>query len=406
MSGLFAAPTMVTLLVLSGSSALESQSIRNMTLAEDLRIKSDESSRERSLTHVHGLVVLSDGKIVSAHGSEGILRVFDSTGRFIRTLGRLGDGPGEFRGISSIGSWRDSVWVHDIGKARVTIFSTSGGDPRIVAPPLAIRREHGDFAGFFGNDQILYRKNFRTTVAGQMAYISQEPPHDGVVSLNWVHDSVQFSVASASGDRSLHVYTWRHDKPARYLRANMNGERAQSFPEIFQPMVTAIATTTPSSAKLLIDADLWNGRPGEVRVVTVGSSFRADTSTLRFPARVLTRSFADGQVKRIASGFATSYFEGNVNVTEAAAFEAEVRRKIFVPTHIPVVSAALAGADGSIWINDRFDRRTWLVVSSSGALSTLRMPANVRLVQATLRRVWGVGATADDVPILVRYAVR
>ena len=49
------------------------------------------------LSRVAGTVQLTDGRIVIADGASLELRFFDATGTFIRSVGRSGDGPGEFR---------------------------------------------------------------------------------------------------------------------------------------------------------------------------------------------------------------------------------------------------------------------------------------------------------------------
>lgn len=61
------------------------------------------SEREPDLfTKVVGVVRQSSGNIVVADGGAGVIKMFDSTGRFLRTVGRPGSGPGEFRQLLAL----------------------------------------------------------------------------------------------------------------------------------------------------------------------------------------------------------------------------------------------------------------------------------------------------------------
>jgi hypothetical protein len=55
------------------------------------------------------------------------LRVFDPTGRHIRTIGREGGGPGEFKQVIGMAWGPDrNLWVVDPGNSRISSFDTSG----------------------------------------------------------------------------------------------------------------------------------------------------------------------------------------------------------------------------------------------------------------------------------------
>ena len=66
-------------------------------LHEEMRIVSNDVSINTSLTPIApASVVLRDGRILTLHRMESVVRVFDSNGRFVTMFGRAGDGPGEF----------------------------------------------------------------------------------------------------------------------------------------------------------------------------------------------------------------------------------------------------------------------------------------------------------------------
>lgn len=92
--------------------------------APDLVI-GDRDGERYELHRVRGAARLSDGRIVVMDGSTNQLRFFDSTGTFIKQVGRSGDGPGEFREVGSMQLLAgDTIAVID--RERVSFFTGAG----------------------------------------------------------------------------------------------------------------------------------------------------------------------------------------------------------------------------------------------------------------------------------------
>lgn len=73
--------------------------------------------------------VLSDSErnIIVSDNKQGVIRVFDSSGKFISNIGRTGRGPGEFLQISSLTLLpNDELLVFDFFQKRFTKFSMKG----------------------------------------------------------------------------------------------------------------------------------------------------------------------------------------------------------------------------------------------------------------------------------------
>ena len=122
-----------------------------------------EGPEEYQLFEVHTALRLRSGEIVVAMFQTNELRFYDSTGTFLRSVGREGGGPGEFSGM--LGMWYispDSLAVFDWGNARVTVLSASGEFGRTYFPPVA--RPKGPFAdgSFLG-----WSHAWRTEVRGE-----------------------------------------------------------------------------------------------------------------------------------------------------------------------------------------------------------------------------------------------
>jgi hypothetical protein len=84
----------------------------------------DGTPRFSSIT---GATRLDDGTLVIADGDDLALRFFDRTGKLVRSVGRSGGGPGEFRSIRWFGRCNgDSLEVWDPAQARMSIFSRHG----------------------------------------------------------------------------------------------------------------------------------------------------------------------------------------------------------------------------------------------------------------------------------------
>lgn len=82
---------------------------------------------EAQLFESHSAQLLSDGTIVIANSGTFELRFHDEQGRFVRSAGTEGDGPGEFRSLTSV--WRmrgDTIVVWDSALKRLSFFTSAG----------------------------------------------------------------------------------------------------------------------------------------------------------------------------------------------------------------------------------------------------------------------------------------
>ena len=80
-----------------------------------------------SFERVTGARRLSSGVVVVAEGGAQELRFFDESGSHIRTVGRQGNGPGEFQSLRLLELWRgDSLIVHDGRGQPVSLFDSTG----------------------------------------------------------------------------------------------------------------------------------------------------------------------------------------------------------------------------------------------------------------------------------------
>lgn len=99
------------------------------TLAPEPRLEvGTQSGREPYLfSHVVRAQLLPDGGVLVVHGPGDCgFRIFDRNGTHVRTIGRNGEGPGEFRTLSGRLDQNDRLIAYDFSLARFSIFDLSG----------------------------------------------------------------------------------------------------------------------------------------------------------------------------------------------------------------------------------------------------------------------------------------
>lgn len=96
------------------------------TLTEDLRLGSIDGDADDAFSNIGSVLTDADGRlyIMEILGTE--IRVYDSTGAFLHTIGRAGDGPGEVGGATGIRASDEGIWILDFGSYNYHLYATSG----------------------------------------------------------------------------------------------------------------------------------------------------------------------------------------------------------------------------------------------------------------------------------------
>jgi hypothetical protein len=96
-------------------------------LVEEFRIGSADGGDAYMFTIISGLALDDLGRVWVADAQLLNLRVYDSKGVHLRTVGKKGGGPGEFRWISGMDRRPDGeLLVLDSGNSRFAVFDTTG----------------------------------------------------------------------------------------------------------------------------------------------------------------------------------------------------------------------------------------------------------------------------------------
>ena len=105
-----------------GSDAATAQ-----TLTQELAIGVEEGADEYTLGQITEVEVGPGGEIYVFDRQVPVLRMYDSAGRHVRTLGRKGGGPGEYQAANGLGVHRDGrVVLWDAGKASINVYGATG----------------------------------------------------------------------------------------------------------------------------------------------------------------------------------------------------------------------------------------------------------------------------------------
>ncbi|MEX2284356.1 MAG: 6-bladed beta-propeller, partial [Gemmatimonadota bacterium] len=96
-------------------------------LVQELKIGQLEGAEQYTFGSVDGIAVGLDGAMFVYDGKVPIIRMYDATGKFVRNVGRAGEGPGEYRdvlGIETMADGRIAIW--DPRNNRITLFDGKG----------------------------------------------------------------------------------------------------------------------------------------------------------------------------------------------------------------------------------------------------------------------------------------
>jgi hypothetical protein len=119
------------------------------------RIGEVEGASEYQFFRVSGVSVLPGDTVVVVNGGSQEVRFYDGRGRFIQSVGRKGDGPGEFQFPSGIWRIGDSLEVWDGALRRVSVFADDGRFVRVA--PLERKGLNTEIVGVFADGSFVTR---------------------------------------------------------------------------------------------------------------------------------------------------------------------------------------------------------------------------------------------------------
>lgn len=361
-----------------------------VTATRELSIGSVDDP-QLAFTWFRSLEVGPDGTIFTLHPQEHTIRVHDSTGRFVRTIGREGKGPGEFSNAHAMGLLGDTLWVLD--RNRFIYFDLDGQvlGSRTIPIDLGTDMAHSPPRpmGLLSDGSI----------AGRSPDWSHLVASGEITSTAVLHLDTTSAVLDTIVAYSLVNSIWEIGKPNS--SRGVHFYQAQPFSD--GPLVT-VSQHVPRV--VIVDRHAPTGAEDPVFGVTA-LSLDGDTLFSRAfgyePMEIDQRtvdSLVDATVKQLSRA-PDAPAEGRL--AEWA------RASLYVPKYRPPVTQLVVGRDGSIWLAaERTDpvTITWRVLSPAGdAVGIVKLPARFSPMLVDGEHVWGAQYDEFDIPYIVRYRI-
>ena len=119
-------------IVESSRPAWDSTTRWHVSPAPTLSIGTVDGAADYQFTRIVGAARFEDATIAVGDAGTNSIRFFDGNGKLVRTAGRMGNGPGEFRALQSLRRAGDSLDVFDRRVNRITVFNRNGSVVRTI----------------------------------------------------------------------------------------------------------------------------------------------------------------------------------------------------------------------------------------------------------------------------------
>ena len=336
-------------------------------------IGSADGAEETQLHRVRAAARLPDGRIVIANSGSAELRVYGPDGRWLRSIGREGDGPGEFRLLSTFQLVApDTLIVFDPSGPRVTVFTANGdlissravSAPGEAAQPPDHKLPDGRWLNLMSTEVEGYQRRLNNFVA-------------------WTEAAGTVDTMLARDGQEYLIYI-RH-QGSRYL-----GRGAVVVPFGGQDL----SAVGPDRVALS------DGLNYDVAVLELGGK------EMRFRRTLERRPLPAGAIERFVDSYVARYPEER---------QPEVRRhfeQLPTPTQAPTHSALSFDRAGRLWAEnyrfpwDSLSKRTWSVFNTTGEwLGDVEFPKPLRVFEIGDDYVIGIERDSDGVEYVKMYRI-
>ncbi|HRP08152.1 MAG TPA: 6-bladed beta-propeller [Gemmatimonadales bacterium] len=355
----------------------------------DLRIDPDSAD----LSPIGVMLVARDGRILVTQTQDGQIRVFGPDGASLGSLGRPGEGPGEFSRLTRIGWIGDSIWALDPGLGRITIFDPDTGLVRSFTSPGTRAQGASD-----GNPLAIFVQ--AVLPDGSLRTLVAVPK--GVTPPDWAADvdsgSNHYVRFAQDGEVIRRVAVQAPDQCERTFAIGTSGVGSLRIPLCPSPLSNdwdGAVTDFLAFAEVVPGADLDQT---SYRVAML--RYDGDTVFVReFPYQPLpvTDSIRDSVLERV-----------NKSMEGMPPAYVSARPSYEMPTTLPPLRRLLIGRDSTLWLEeeDVAPEHRWKVLDLRGdPVGVVTVPAAVRLLVAQRDMVWGAETDENDLEGIVRMRV-
>ena len=305
------------------------------------------------------------------------IRVFSGDGVHLRTLGRSGEGPGEFAGISWVQLSNDTLVVYDLGQRRITLLGLDGA-------ALATIRPQPEGSQGFGMPRA--RAPSGDWVIAVNIALASAPQGAGLPS-GLMRDSLGIGLLPASGAGPISFFSRLVTQPILGIPEIGIGMMAPLFaaPQIVL-VGENIAVLDPENGTLS-----WYNTVGELET----------TAALGVPRRAMTGAWLDStRDARLAEGVD----QRQRTITEA------IFATSAAPAEFPVFRSALADGADQLWLEEwQHPLPTagrYLVIGPDGSWrASVQMPERFTPTAIGTDWVLGIHRDEDGLQRVMRYGL-
>jgi hypothetical protein len=342
------------------------------------------------LSGVIGAARLADGRLaIAEHGTRSI-KLFDATGRFVRAMGRLGQGPGEFTSLARLDLLAgDSLAAYDVMRATLTVFDTAGRigrSERLPAGPGGLA-----LTGVLGDGTLVLARAYNTVFArtsrverDPIIYVALRPPSPAVDTIAEV----------AGTDMYL------------FAEEDFSSRREVPFGRVSGVAVGRDRLFTGTGDSWQIEARSKDGRIVEIYRVRHAPAPVTKSEIARFKRELIAR-MKEARVSATGGGGGAP---PDMQARMIAQSEKMLETVPYPQAHAPYDSL-LVGHDGELWVRRAQpfagEPSTWTVLARGGAArGTVTLPAGMRPLQIGADFIVALTRDADDVQHVGIYPLR
>lgn len=346
---------------------------------------------------VIGLAMSPDGILYSLHWGEASVRRWDAQGRPAGTIGRSGEGPGEFDTPDQLGFFGDSLWVMDRRAYRVSFFDLEGTFLGSVSPRV-------DMSPDPANPEAAMPRPTRPLRDG--TFYGVAPAWSDAIARGLLTET-KHVLMDAHGERLATVWTQPHKSTD--ILALLRKDRGGTFGS--QPYGDQPIFHVGSDGILwVLDRRAFEGT-GEPAATLTEITMKGDTLLSERIAYVpvpLPTESVDSAARAQADGMFGFMRRGNPGL-DLSALEADLREATFSPDFVPPFRSMVIADDGTIWLEEfspSENGSTWRVFGNDAVpLAEATLPAGLRVLLISGGAVWGVETDEFDVNYIARYDV-
>lgn len=336
---------------------------------------------------VLGMALGPDGLLYTTHRRESSIRRWTADGAPAGSLGRKGEGPGEFEQLpSGLGFFGDSLWVWDHYARRVSYFDLE----RKFLGSVSLRVDPGSMWGSLPQSVPLRDGTFIVIGSTSFEAIARGPLTE-----------TPFVRMDADGRTSARVWEQPREPHDVFWILTDRGGSVRG-----QPFEDSYLLAFGQRGLLVVERRAWTGE-GEPAIRVTGIGFDGDT-TFRVAVPYNPVPLARERIDSVVHAWVEEEPDDPGAFTPS---EAQIREALYQPSYLPAVDHLLEADDGTIWLR-RFDRvqletgeqmiEWWVLDSAATPLARALTPVGLDVRLITSDMVWGIERDELDIEYIVR----